>query len=270
MDIWRLIDSPSMGAPLNMAIDEAIAEALKRGIVFPTLRFYSWMPPAVSIGYFQSIKDIDKERCILKGYDIVRRPTGGRMILHHREFTYSIVVPPDSYLFGKDVLSTYRILHQGVLAGLKKIGLAPEIVSGRDKKAIKSPACFFSPSIYEITIGGRKIMGSAQRRWQKVILEQGSILLDLDINELLSILYLPNGYQRKEAISENASQKITCINKEIGKPAEIGKLKEALIDGFEEALGIRLRQDRLTDYELQRAFSLSLKKYSTPEWNYQR
>lgn len=266
MQTWRFIDNGSKKASLNMAIDEAIAESVGKGLAIPTLRFYGWNPPAVSIGYSQKIEEIDQEECLLKNYDIVRRPTGGWAILHDRELTYSIISPTDSPLFSKNVLNTYKTLHQGILIGLKKLGLIPAMVSGRDKKGDKSPACFCSPSIYELTVGGKKIVGSAQRRWQKVILQQGSILLDLDIDALFSIL----SHQNRKNIREKAAQKMTSVYKELGKAIEIDKVKGAMIYGFEESLGIKLRPDSLTDYETVMAFRLSVEKYSNREWNYKR
>lgn len=249
-----------------MAIDEAIAESVGRGLAPPTVRFYGWNPPAVSIGYSQKIEEIDQNECRLKNYDIVRRPTGGRAILHDKELTYSVIAPTDNPLLSKNVMNTYKILNQGIMMGLKKLGLIPEMISGKNKLNAKSPACFFSPSIFELTVGGKKIIGSAQRRWQKVILQQGSILLDLDIEALFSILL----NQNRKKIKEKAKQKMTSINNELGKAVEIEKVKEAMVDGFREALGIRLKPGSLTDYETALAFRLSVEKYSSKEWNYKR
>jgi len=265
MQTWRLIDSTPKSGALNMAIDEAIAEAVGKGISPPTLRFYSWNPPAVSIGYFQKIGDVNQEECLLKNYDIVRRPTGGRAILHDRELTYSIIAPADNPHLPKDILNTYKRLHQGFMVGLRKLEVMAELVSKRNK-GIKSPACFFSTSIYDITVNGKKLMGSAQMRWQRVILQQGSIPLYLDIEALFAVL----SHTDKETFIEKATQRMTSLYQEIGRPIEIGEIKEALIDGLEETLGIKIRKDRLTDYEAARAFRLSVEKYSSPTWNYKR
>jgi lipoate-protein ligase A len=266
MQTWRFIDSGPKRASLNMAIDEAIAESVGKGLAPPTLRFYGWNPPAVSIGYSQNIEEVDQEECRLKNYDIVRRPTGGRAILHNKELTYSIMSPADNPLFSKNIMSSYKILHQGIMIGLRKLGLIPEMVSGRDKKGNKSPACFFSPSIYELTIDGKKIIGSAQKRWQKVMLQQGSILLDLDVDALFSVL----SNQNSRGAKERAGQKMTSISRELGKSVDIDNVKKVMTDGFEEALGIRLKRGSLTDYETALAFRLSVEKYSNKEWNYKK
>lgn len=265
MQFWRLIDSGPKRGSLNMAIDEAIAEAVGKGLSPPTLRFYSWNPPAVSIGYFQKIEDVNQEECLRKNYDIVRRPTGGRAILHEKELTYSVIAPTDNPLFSKNILNTYKTLHQGFMLGLRKLELMPEMVSKRNK-GIKSPACFFSPSIYDLTINGKKIIGSAQMRWQKVLLQQGSIPLDLDIEALFRVLH----HQDEKILIEKASRRMTSLYQELGNTIEIEKVKKALIDGFEEAFGIKIRLDRLTDYEAARAFRLSVEKYASPDWNYKR
>ncbi|MEK6691448.1 MAG: biotin/lipoate A/B protein ligase family protein [Nitrospirota bacterium] len=266
MQIWRLIDSGPERASLNMAIDEAIAESVAKGLSQPTIRFYEWRPPAVSIGYFQKIEEIDQRKCLIRNYDIVRRPTGGRAILHNRELTYSVMFNTDNPVFSTSVMDTYKIIHQGLLIGLKKLELMAGMVSGREKRGIRSSACFFSPSIYELTVGGKKIIGSAQRRWQKVVLQQGSILLDLDIEGLFTILSQAD----RESFIVEAAQKMTSINKELGRAIEINKVKKVMEDGFEDALGISLQPDVLTDYETVLAFKLSREKYSNPDWNYKR
>lgn len=266
MQTWRFIDSGPKRASLNMAIDEAIAESVGKGLASPTLRFYGWNPPAVSIGYSQKIEEIDQDECRLKNYDIVRRPTGGRAVLHDRELTYSIIAPTDNPLLSKNIMNTYKTLHQGIITGLKKLGLTPEMFSGRNRREIKSPACFFSPSMYELTVGGKKIIGSAQRRWQKVMLQQGSILLDLDIEALLSVL----SNQNRKNLKEEVNQNMTSIRREMGKDIEMDKVKKAMVDGFEEALDIKLEQGSLTNYETVMAFRLSVEKYSNKEWNYKR
>lgn len=249
-----------------MAIDEAIVESVGKGLVPPTFRFYSWRPPAVSIGCYQKISEIDQQACILKNYDIVRRPTGGRAILHDKELTYSVIAPVDNKLISRNILNTYKILHKGFMVGLQGLGLEPRMVSGRNNKGTKSYACFFSPSIYELTVRGKKIIGSAQRRWNKVVLQQGSMPLDINIEELFSVL----SHRNREILIKKAEKKMTSINNELGKNVDIEKLKKAVVGGFEEALGIKLQPDRLTDHEAATAFRLSIEKYSNREWNFKK
>ena len=180
-----------------MAIDEAIAVAHGRGEVPPTLRFYGWNPPAVSIGYFQSmLEEVDLDAVRAGGYGYVRRPTGGRLIFHHMELTYSVVIREE--LLPGGVVETYREISQGLLAGMAELG-APAELSGGDRDPRRADpdgfhtACFDTASAYELQIGGRKVAGSAQTRRDGVILQHGSILLDIDVPLLFRLMRLPGG-----------------------------------------------------------------------------
>ena len=150
-----------------MAVDEAIAAHAGRGDVPPTLRFYQWQPACVSLGRHQALADIDLARCRGLGYDVVRRATGGRAILHTDELTYSVAGPQDNPVLAGAVLDSYLRLSQGLLAGLARLGLVvtkapPTNRSGADA----GPVCFEVPSAYEIVAGGKKLVGSAQSRRQ--------------------------------------------------------------------------------------------------------
>jgi len=168
---WRLLDSgPNFGA-YNMAVDEELLARAQAGETTPTLRLYTWNPPAVSIGRFQKIGTaVDVEACRRRGIDIVRRITGGRAVLHHQELTYSIIARTDDPLFPTNVHGTYKIIAAGLLQGLRDLGIPAEMVSRSSRHAVlvkkdsKDPACFSSPSWYEILVRNRKIIGSAQRR----------------------------------------------------------------------------------------------------------
>src|SRR5512139_1617250 len=147
--VWQYIDSgPNIGA-YNMAVDEELLARVQAGEAMPVLRFYTWIPPAVSIGRFQHIESaVNVEACKRLGFDIVRRITGGRAVLHHQELTYSIAAHADNPLFPSTVLGTYKVIATGLLAGLQNLGIPAEMVSrgGRhaalvEKKA-KDPACF--------------------------------------------------------------------------------------------------------------------------------
>ena len=184
---WRLLDSgPNIGV-YNMAVDEELLARAQAGETTSTLRLYTWQPPAVSIGRFQKIETaVDIEACRQRGIDIVRRITGGRAVLHHQELTYSIIARTDDPLFPTNVHGTYKIIAAGLLQGLRNLGIPAEMVSrsGRYaalvKKDSKDPACFSSPSWYEILVHNRKIIGSAQRRLSGAFLQHGSILTDYD------------------------------------------------------------------------------------------
>jgi lipoate-protein ligase A len=234
---WKLLDSgPNIGA-YNMAVDEELLTRAQAGKAVPVLRFYTWDPPAVSLGRFQDMKAaVNAEACKFHGFDIVRRITGGRAVLHHRELTYSIVSRADNPLFPSTVLGTYKVIATGLLAGLRDLGIPAEMVSrgGRhaalvEKKA-KDPACFSSPSWYEIVVNGKKIIGSAQRRLKGAFLQHGSILIDYD--PALEAEVIPGGC---------GGDAVTCISRELGREVPVDEVKRALTAGFSEALGIELQ-----------------------------
>ena len=234
MPIWNYIDSgPNLGV-YNMAVDEELLARAQAGESRAVLRFYGWHPPTVSLGRFQKSETaVNTEACKRLGFDIVRRITGGRAVLHDKELTYSIIARTDDPLFPGTVLGTYKVIASGLLAGLRNLGLPAEIVSrgGRyaervDKNA-KDAACFSSPSWYEILVNGRKIIGSAQRRVSGAFLQHGSILMDYDSQQEAAVI--PGGC---------AGDVVTCIMRELGREVPLDEMKQAFLQGFKEALDI--------------------------------
>lgn len=270
---WRLlIDKPARAA-YNMAVDEAILLSHSKGDVPPTLRLYQWAPPAVSAGYSQDmLTKVDVKFCRQHGIDVVRRLTGGRAVLHDREITYSVVIGLN--LLPGSVLQTYKFLSEGLAAAIEKLGLEPEIESRPQKSAnLGSPACFDSPSWYEIEVCGRKIVGSAQVRKQQVLLQHGSVLLELDKNKLLQVMLYRSEKMRRQ-IAASHEQKATAINPELlrlGKqPIKTSQVELALVEGFCHGLGIKLEPSVLTPKEKALAANLEKNKYSSPSWIYLR
>src|SRR5512137_3016795 len=164
--IWRLIlDPPARGA-WNMAVDESLLEHTGRGESLPTLRLYAWEPACLSLGYAQPFADVDATRLQEHGWDAVRRPTGGRAILHTDELTYSITAPLNEPRVLGTVLESYNRLAQALLAAVKSLGVPVEMKEhdiGKANQAL-GPVCFEVPSAYEITVSGKKLIGSAQAR----------------------------------------------------------------------------------------------------------
>ncbi|MCL5676382.1 MAG: lipoate--protein ligase family protein [Firmicutes bacterium] len=255
---------------MNMAIDEAILEAHAAGHVPPTLRFYGWSPAAVSIGYFQRLEaEVDLEACRSLGVDVVRRPTGGRAVLHESdELTYSVVIRQE--LLPGDVIHTYRVLCEGLLAGIHGLGVEAGMAtpdpgrSGRLEIA-SSSACFNSPSWYEVETGGKKVVGSAQVRHDGVILQHGSILLELDADRLFTVLRVPE--ERRAAAKRVFLAKATSLDRAAGRPIQWAEAKAAMVAGFETSPGLELTPGGLTPEELVRAAALAREKYGSPSWN---
>lgn len=167
---FRVIEHPPQTSSMNMAIDEA----LLRLIGDPVLRFYQWQEPAVSIGYFESKDDVPE------GRPFVRRYTGGGLVDHARDFTYSVVLPRGHSLERAGTANSYELLHQGVSQALCQLGYISELASACGEE--KSNACFEKPVKYDVLQGNRKLAGAAQRRSREGCLHQGSILLEADFD----------------------------------------------------------------------------------------
>lgn len=268
MNQWRLIIHEPGDAAFNMAADEAILAACGRDAVPPTLRLYGWDPVAVSAGYFQDVKkDIDLDYCASRGWPVVRRLTGGRAVLHSDELTYSVAAPVSSPLFPRDVAGTYRVIAGGLLAGLHRLGIPAEIIAARDKvkvtDAVKgSAACFSSISWYELAVGGKKVAGSAQRRWAAAFLQHGSLLTRQQPQEQLDAL------KKRDAATLNAlTSGMTSLYEAAGREILREELIQAISDGFEEALGITLSPGALTPEEEQETARLMTARYGADVWN---
>jgi len=242
---WRLLPISTANAARHMATDEAIFEAYARGLVPPTLRFYTWDPPGVSCGRFQNIdSEVDLEACKDLGIDVVRRPTGGRAVLHLGDLTYLAVVGERDGL-PEGVLPAYLYLSRGLLAGLASLDLPAELFTPSAKSGGRSSACFASPSWYELTVRGRKVAGSAQWREDGNVLQHGAIMLDFPALEQAGIFRSP---LPKEVFAGMLAKNAAGL-REYSPALTVGELAEALALGFGEALGVELAPGGLTEAE---------------------
>ncbi|MFC7440931.1 lipoate--protein ligase family protein [Laceyella putida] len=272
MDVWRFIPYEAYTPAQNMAIDEAILQLHREGNVPPTIRFYGWTQPTLSIGYFQKAKkEIDFVKLREKGFGFVRRMTGGRAVLHDQELTYSVIAREDHPLMPATVSESYRVISQGLLAGFRRLGLeaylAPPKTEGRS--GVASSACFDSPSDYELVVGGRKVAGSAQTRQRGVILQHGSILLDLDADALFDVLIFPSERVRHR-LKQSFVEKAVAIRQLAEREIDLEECKRAFYEGFGEGMGIQLKPGALTEEEWERAQQLIETRYAHDEWNYLR
>ncbi len=249
-----------------MAVDEAIATHAGRGDVPPTLRFYSWQPACVSLGRHQPLADIDLARCAALGYDLVRRPTGGRAILHTDELTYSVAGPQDDPVLAGAILDSYLRLSQGLLAGLERLGLRVAKAPPTNRApADAGPVCFEVPSAYEIVAGGKKLVGSAQSRRKGWVLQHGTLPLTGDITRLVDVLALEDEAARP-ALAADLSERATTVEVVLARLVGFDEAVNALRAGFEESLGIRLEEGALTAGELDAARDLARDVYGSAEW----
>lgn len=267
MEEWRILPFRKAGAVENMAVDEAVFRENIRRKSPPTLRFYGWKNPALSIGYFQDYeKEVDDDACRRFGVEIVRRPTGGKAVLHEQELTYAVIAGSDSPLFPPDILMTYRVISNCIAKGLAEVGILAEMkTDGRQAPdgALRS-SCFSSPSRYELLVGGRKICGSAQTRSHGVFLQHGSLLMVFDPLRTCAVM-LPHRDMERDADLLRSS--VTSVGEQARPPVEEEELCRVLREGFEQALSIRFRQGRLTPEEEGLVDELMMKKYGGADWN---
>jgi|YelNatPaOPRAMG01_1025707.scaffolds.fasta_scaffold05095_5 lipoate-protein ligase A len=230
--IWNLVDSGAMDGFKNMAYDLGLLSNVKD---IPILRFYEWNPPALSIGRFQNTKDINFSYLKDHNFDLVRRPSGGRAVLHHDELTYSIVLPAS--MSSKSVTEVYLFISQAIVEGLKSAGLKCEISQDKKENYSRFSACFAVSSIYEIVLDGKKLVGSAQVRRDGKILQHGSIPVISHVEEYANCFSLDEIEREKLLIKLNSS--MTSVGEYLN--LTIGELKEFIKSGFQKILNVDFR-----------------------------
>lgn len=267
---WRLLESGPADGYWNMAVDEAILDAVVAGIAPPTLRVYAWQPAAVSLGFFQPLDDaIGLEEIEKRGFGLVRRPSGGRAILHKDELTYSVTVPEDAITDGHSVMGSYRAISRGIEAGLGLLGLGAHLAERKGEARMKAQGlptvCFAKAAKCDMTVQGRKIVGSAQTRRRGVIMQHGSVPIHIDPEEHLAVM--PGGGTDRES-QEKLLAAACGVGDALGRPVSYDELAAALVQGFAERLDLTLEPGDLTDWEQARAQELREQKYLTHEWNF--
>lgn len=232
---WRLILDPPLPGKVNMEKDLELMEEVAGGACPPILRLYRWSPPAVSLGYFQDEHEVvDLAACREAGIDVVRRPTGGRAVLHDHELTYSIIVPEAHPFINKGgVMDAYRAISRGLTTAFNLLGITATLTPEECAQGGLAPgSCFDTPSAYEIQVDGRKVVGSAQLRRDGIVLQHGAIIFKLQ--EEMYGRVLKRDYRRAE--TERA--------------LELGEKAAGLLD-----LGYNVSYDRMTR-ALVKAFSM--------------
>jgi lipoate-protein ligase A len=241
-----------------MALDEAISGEVLNSSAPPTLRFYEWEIPSVSLGCFQRTADVNLDYCGEAGIPVVRRPTGGRGILHDVEITYSFSSTDSREEFSGGLFESYGALSRAFYEAFLSLGLSAEINSERKSGLERSPLCFRSTSYGEITVGGKKVIGSAQKRWSGGFLQQGSI--PLVINRLMT---------KKVFGVDDFSSDIAGLG-EVIPSLNTDDIKQKIRDAFENIFQVRLVSASPSPQEAERAEDLLREKYLLPEWNRRR
>ena len=268
MEEWRYLSFRYDNAFENMAIDEAIVRESQRNKFPPTLRFYSWEKPSVSLGYFQNVEDeVNIKFCQDRGIPIVRRPTGGKAVLHDGDLTYSVVAREDNPFFPTGLLGTYRIISRCIAMGLAELGIQADMLQeGRQTDAPELGAlCFSMPSQYELLVKGKKICGSAQMRTKGVFLQHGSLLIDFDPHG--SCLAISKNRRSISKEEEKLKKHVTSIHENMSRRIDHNEVCRALAAGFEKSLGIRLIEGTLTPREEKTKERLLQDKYMRRKWN---
>ena len=243
----RIIDDFSHSAAFNMAADFYCLEScFKPPIVH--FRLYDWQLPSITIGYMQKVLELlDFESLKKDNIAWIRRPTGGRAVLHDNDITYSCIFPASLSAMGNSVMETYSIISRGLMAGLAMCGIECDSHDSFDqfretKREIKLP-CFLAPNRKEIMAKGKKLVGSAQKRSALAVLQHGSIPLTDAYRRLPDYLLLPE--EQRKIQKELLASKSVCL-KEIEPTLEIAKVRKALIKGFATSLPFKTTEKSWT------------------------
>lgn len=260
---WLCIDESASGTgSWNMAVDDYMFRTLTAQ-PRTVLRFYRWKRPTVSLGHSQRIhKVVNIDYCRLHGIDIVRRATGGKLVLHDREVTYSIA-SSDEDLFGSNVMDSYRRISEGLMCGLQKMGLQADLAEQAPVAYIRGNLpCFSYPSRHEVEVFGMKVIGSAQKREGGRFVQHGSIPLEND-DERLAAVSLLNDAGADEIRMTSLSQ---ALGKSVGFSWVVDKLKAGLSDYFQ----IGLRPWTLNPRELEEIDRIRQQRYGSEKWTHLR
>ena len=284
---WRLLVGFGLPGPLNMALDETLLESVKAGGA-PVVRFYTWQPATLSLGTNQAIGEIDRVECEQHGFGLVRRLTGGRAVLHQHELTYSVIARENDPRVSGGVIESYRKISAALVEGLGTLGLSANLaapnrellraVSARRNQALDeesgaeqghSAVCFDAASAYELTANGKKLVGSAQARRGGVLLQHGSILLDIDWDAWVSVFAYASEAGKQRAYIK-LPDRMTSLRHELGRVVSPEEALDAMLPAFEKLLSISLERAALESHEEAAALRLAAEKYGTEEWTARR
>jgi lipoate-protein ligase A len=261
---WRLLLDGERDGASNMAIDEAILDAVIKGHSPPTLRFYGWSPPCLSLGRNQPLAEADLAACRAAGVDLVRRPSGGQAVLHAGELTYAVALLQTDPRSAGGVLEGYRRLSEGLLAGLRQLGVeAVQALDARPANGPSSPICFDRPSDYEITFRGRKLVGSAQWRRSGGVLQHGSLPLAGDLTRILDLVVLDDPDLEEQR--RRLSARVVSLQEARREAVPFAVAAEGLAQGLAATLNLVLIPGELSPEEQTQATQLR-GRYAGDAW----
>jgi lipoate-protein ligase A len=259
----RLLMMGASDGPTNMGVDEALARLCRDHAV---LRFYSWESSVLSIGYFQRAGEIDLAACRKSSICMVRRPTGGRAVLHQRDLTYSLILPLRLPWREFSIAESYRRINACLQRGLELLGISASMTIGLPHAPYPlSPFCFSTVARHEVVVGGKKVIGSAQRRFPTALLQQGTILLDVDPTSLSALLR-----PEKRATMEGSLDAIGSLREALGSLPDRQEVEAAIKEGFCREMGLEFVEGTLDREEVTLARQLAASRYASEDWTLRR
>ena len=242
---WRLIIDGNLRGARNMARDVAMLEAVADGEAPPTVRLYGWDPPCLSLGRHQGVEAADLEFCRAEGIDVVRRPTGGRALLHHLELTYAVAAPLGTGPLPRGLQDAYRLICGALVQAMRGLGVHAELTGGDVNLQLPGPQstvpCFEAPAGGEVVVGGRKLIGSAMRAHGSAVLQHGAILLDWDGRLQAGSMGLED--------DASLRPRITTLRGELAHEVPRTALEATLVEAFSSALGVGFEAGQPSDGE---------------------
>ena len=252
MEKWRLIEDGAGDGEMNMATDRAILKACGEGKAPPTLRLYRWKKPTLTIGYSQNgDRDLDMNRCRSLSIPIVKRPTGGRALLHDQEWTYSLAAPIPHPRFPSNLKAAFQVVSEALLISLDRLGIKNAKMA--DARGVsgngKSPSCFSSLNHCEITVNNKKLIGSAQRRKSHSFLQHGSLLMDCD-HALVNSLFRFDEPQKSGDHLKILENNTVTLSQLCGTEIRYEDVAQAFCKGFQQAFPANWQREKLNAYEM--------------------
>ena len=278
---WRKALHNARDAFMNMAVDEAVLMHCIEGRSAPMLRFYEWEKPSISIGYTMNAEaEVNLPLCQERDVPVVRRMTGGGLVFHKCDITYTVIFPED-FASGEtgeprrrlSVLESYRLVNRALAEGLEELGVRTSLLGREEGRAGASGGggnvCFSNPTVYDILHDGRKLAGSAQRRKKGWVLHQGSMLFSSEYVTMCELV--AGGGPGVLPLSENPmATTAVCLEEILGERPDRERVVAVLSESFARAMGITLEKSSLTRSEIEMAERLRREKYSTDDWNRRR
>jgi lipoate-protein ligase A len=259
---WLLIvDRVPRRGSWNMAVDDYLFHSLPES-PRTYVRFYRWQRPTASLGYSQNIRRVvDLKYCKEQGIDIVRRMTGGKLVLHHKEVTYSIC-SSDGETFTSKLIDSYRLISESLMRGLRRMGLEPCLADAPPDSYLRGNLpCFSYPARNEVEVNGKKIIGSAQKRAGSRFIQHGSIPLEEDEGLLNAVSFLRG---------EESLSRMTSLSRALGKAVSFDWAVDHFISGVSEFFGVKLRPKIFDDAEKRALSSIEKKRYANRDWTFNR